>query len=129
MGESGTWSIFLYLCGSNLETNMGAAGKNLDELLASDIPDNVHVIIQTGGAKKWRSHGISAGEIGRYSVRDGELTLLESLPSANMGEGGTLESFLSWGGGQLPCRENVRDPLGSRLGQYRRRVQRRKLWV
>lgn len=102
MGEQGTWSVFLYLCGSNLETKMGAAGKNLDELLASDIPDNVNVIIQTGGAKKWRSHGISAGEIGRYSVRDGELKLLESLPSANMGDGGTLESFLSWGVANYP---------------------------
>ena len=103
MGEQGTWSIFLYLCGSNLETKTGAAGKNLDELLASDIPDNVHVIIQTGGAKKWRSHGISAGEIGRYSVQNGELKLLESLPLANMGDGGTLESFLSWGVANYPA--------------------------
>ena len=48
-------------------------------------------------------NGISAEEIGRYSVRDGELTLLESLPSANMGEGGTLESFLSWGVANYPA--------------------------
>ena len=40
MGEADTWSVFLYLCGSNLETQMGAAGKNLDEILAADIPDN-----------------------------------------------------------------------------------------
>lgn len=97
MGEQGTWSIFLYLCGSNLETKMGAAGKNLDELLTSDIPDNVHVIIQTGGTKKWRSHQISNNAVERYSIRNGELTLLESLPCANMGDGDTLESFLSWG--------------------------------
>lgn len=103
MGEAGTWSIFLYLCGSNLETKNGSAGKNLDELLSVDIPDNVHIIVQTGGAQKWRSHSISAGEIGRYSVRDGELTLLESLPSANMGDGGTLENFLSWGVANYPA--------------------------
>ena len=45
MGEAGTWSIFLYLCGSNLETKNGSAGKNLDELLSVDIPDNVHIIV------------------------------------------------------------------------------------
>ena len=46
MGEEGTWSVFLYLCGSNLETKTGAAGKNVNELLAADIPDNVNVVMQ-----------------------------------------------------------------------------------
>lgn len=103
MGDAGTWSVFLYLCGSNLETRTGAAGKNLDELLSADIPDNINVIVQTGGSKKWRSHGISADNLQRYSVRNGELTLLESLPSANMGDGGTLEEFLSWGVKNYPA--------------------------
>lgn len=103
MGEEGTWSVFLYLCGSNLETKTGAAGKNVNELLAADIPDNVNVVMQTGGAKKWRSHGISAGALERYTVRRGELTLAESLPQANMGDGGTLESFLSWGVANYPA--------------------------
>ena len=103
MGEDGTFTVFLYLCGSNLETKMGAAGKNLDELLSADIPENVQVIVQTGGAKKWRSHGISAESIGRYSVSGGQLNLIQSLPSDNMGDGGTLESFLSWGVANYPA--------------------------
>lgn len=103
MGEEGTWSVFLYLCGSNLETKTGAAGKNVNELLAADIPDNVNVVMQTGGAKKWRSHGISAQSIGRYSVSGGQLNLIQSLPSDNMGDGGTLESFLSWGVANYPA--------------------------
>ena len=51
MGKAGTWSIYLYLCGSNLETKMGAAGRNIDELLAADIPDNGMLSSRPGARK------------------------------------------------------------------------------
>ncbi len=94
------WSIYIYLCGSNLETKTGAAGKNLDELLAADIPENVNVIVETGGASKWRSHDIPDDALCRYAVKSGSLSLLERLPLDNMGEGDTLRDFL------LYCVEN-----------------------
>ncbi len=96
MGDAGTWSIYLYLCGSNLETKMGAAGHNLDEILSSDIPENVNIVIQTGGAQKWRSHDIPNDSLCRYTVKGGELSLLEELPLANMGGQETFEAFLSY---------------------------------
>lgn len=103
MGEAGTWSVFLYLCGSNLETKMGAAGKNLDEILAADIPDNVNVIIETGGAQKWRSHDIPADSLNRWQVKEGKLSLLESLPKASMGDEQTFQDFLSYGVEHYPA--------------------------
>lgn len=96
MGDEGTWGIYLYMCGSNLETNFGAAGKNLDEILAADIPDNVNFIIQTGGAKKWRSHDIDSSSLTRFKAESGELTALSSLPLSSMGDSKTLESFLTF---------------------------------
>lgn len=103
MGEADTWSVFLYLCGSNLETQMGAAGKNLDEILAADIPDNVNVVIQTGGAEKWRSHDIPNDSINRWLVKDGRLSLLESVPQASMGDQQTFADFLSYGVENYPA--------------------------
>ncbi len=103
MGESGSFSIYIYLCGSNLETKMGAASKNLTEILNSDIPENVNVIVQTGGAKKWRDHGIPADSLNRYIVKNGELILLESLPQGNMGDEATFQSFLSYGVKNYPA--------------------------
>ncbi len=96
MGAAGTWGVFIYLCGSNLETKMGAAGKNIDELLGADIPDNVSVIVETGGAAKWRSHDIPNDGICRYKIADGKLTLLEKLPQANMGKEQTFAEFLEY---------------------------------
>lgn len=103
MGEAGTWSIFLYLCGSNLETKMGAAGKNLDEILAADIPDNVNVVIQTGGTQKWRSHNIPNDSVNRWLAEDGRLSLLESLPQASMGDQQIFSDFLSYGVKNYPA--------------------------
>lgn len=45
-----TWTLCLYLCGSNLETKQGWASKTLKELRSSDVPDNVNVVVQAGGA-------------------------------------------------------------------------------
>ena len=59
------------MCGSNLVTKQGLAGKNIDELLKAEVGDNLHIIIQTGGAKTWRSHDISESEAQCYEVKDG----------------------------------------------------------
>ena len=63
-------TLLIYLCGSNLETKQGLAGKNIDELLDADIPTGTRVVIQTGGAQTWRSHNISSSKLQRYEVRD-----------------------------------------------------------
>lgn len=93
----GSSTLFIYMCGSNLETKKGLAGKNIDELLAASVSDDLSIVIQTGGAAKWRSHDISADETQRYLIRDGKLELIMSLPQTNMGEADTLTDFLKWG--------------------------------
>ena len=90
-------TIFIYMCGSNLETKQGLAGKNIDELLKAEVGDDLHIVIQTGGAKTWRSHGIDATAAQRYEIKNGELRLLDTLTQLNMGEAQTLTDFLSWG--------------------------------
>ena len=47
-----TWAVYWYLCGSNLESEDGAASADLAELLKARLPDNVKVVIQTGGGQQ-----------------------------------------------------------------------------
>lgn len=96
-GEKDAYSVFIYICGSDLETKHGAATKNIQELLDADIGENVNIVLQTGGTKKWRSLGISSENIQRYIIENGTLKLLESLPRASMGQAGTLADFLCYG--------------------------------
>ena len=74
-------SIFIYMCGSNLESKSGLAGKDIDELLKADIPDKVNVVIETGGAAKWRSHDIANDKLQRYIVKN---ALYEKTYSVNI---------------------------------------------
>ncbi len=88
------------MCGSTLETKNAIATKNITEMLESDIASDTAVIIETGGTRKWRGHGIPEDALVRYRVQDGRLVELEAQENANMGETDTLTSFLNF------CNEN-----------------------
>ena len=90
-------TIFIYMCGSNLETRKGLAGKNIDEILSAEVGDNVSIVIQTGGSQEWKSHDIKNDKIQRYEVKDGKLELVKTIKNSNMGEADTLTDFLVWG--------------------------------
>lgn len=91
-----TSALYIYMCGSNLETNSGAATKNIAEILGTDIPEKTTVVIETGGSKKWRKYDISSDSISRYVVENGELVLKETAENASMGNPDTLSDFLNY---------------------------------
>lgn len=97
MGEPGSWTVFIYLCGADLETDAGLASENLDELLAVSLPGNVNFVVQTGGAQSWHKREIDARYSQRFLISGGRLQLLEQQDRQNMGEEKTLSDFLIWG--------------------------------
>ena len=100
-----SWTILMYVCGSNLESEedygqiSGLATEDLQEILSvQGQPEDVNIIVQTGGAKKWASSlGISNKKLERYSIENGQFKKLQSMNNANMGSQSTLTSFLTWG--------------------------------
>lgn len=92
-----SWSIYLYLCGTDLETDGGSATQNLSELLKAPIPENCNVIVQTGGTSQWHTSEISPDALQRFQIVNHHLELLEELPLDSMGKGETLRDFLSYG--------------------------------
>ncbi|MCL2003157.1 MAG: clostripain-related cysteine peptidase [Oscillospiraceae bacterium] len=89
----GTWAVYWYLCGSDLETNGAFASEDLEEMMRVSLPDNVSVVIEAGGANRWHN-GMDANSNSRYLYNSSGLTFLEQRPSANMGDSRTLEEFL-----------------------------------
>ncbi len=98
-----TWTVMLYLCGTDLESNYGFASINLEEIRNADLSDNVNVVIETGGANTWQTSGIPSDELARYHVDNGEMYLDETCPSSSMGDAGTLSDFISWGASEYPA--------------------------
>ena len=97
------YTLLLYICGSDLETKRAAASKNITELLSAELPEGTNVVLQTGGTRKWRDHGISAAALQRFAVEEGRLLNLDSLPNASMGSEATLTDFLLWGIEEYPA--------------------------
>lgn len=96
MGEDGTWTIFVYLCGSDLESSGGMAAMDMDEMASASTGDKVRYVVETGGASSW-SNEVSDSQIQRYEICDGTTTLVDQEDNADMGDSATLTSFLRWG--------------------------------
>lgn len=95
--SSDTWLIQWYLCGTDLETRIGAASADLQELLNVKLPDNVKVLIQTGGAEQWHNNVVKSNAADRYLYDSSGLQRLASLPDADMGNVETLADFVRYG--------------------------------
>ena len=97
-----TWAIYWYLCGSDLETDGGFASIDLEELAQVDLPENISVVIQTGGAIEWQN-GIDADVSSRYLYNSDGFTLVDEQPLANMGDPETLADFLRFCNEEYPA--------------------------
>ncbi|MEG1721271.1 MAG: clostripain-related cysteine peptidase, partial [Pseudoflavonifractor sp.] len=101
------WAIYWYLCGSDLESNYGAATDDLVELTSVELPENVKVVIQTGGAATWQNDIVGADKLQRYLYDSNGLNLIEEQPSASMGDPNTLADFLSFAAEQYPAKHTM----------------------
>ena len=69
MGDKGKWTIFVYLCGTDLESSgQGSATGDIQQMMAAESSDNVRFVVQTGGTKKWINEVFSASEAERWIV-------------------------------------------------------------
>lgn len=97
------WTILMYICGADLESGStgysgGAATADIAEILSvRNQPEDVNIVMQTGGAKSWKNYNISSSALTRYHVENRSLVLDETLANASMGKQTTFESFLNWG--------------------------------
>ena len=101
--SEGSWSVYWYLCGSDLETNHGCATTDLQEMLEVQLPENVNVVIQTGGARVWQNENMDPSKLQRWLYNSEGLQLLEEQDTANMGDAQTLYEFLDFANTNYPA--------------------------
>ncbi len=92
-----TWLVYWYLCGTDLESEYGASSLDLAELVQAQLPPNVKVLVQTGGAAEWQNEVVPNGQIARFLYDNEDFKLLQTLPDADMGSQSTLIDFLRYG--------------------------------
>ncbi|MGN1116958.1 MAG: clostripain-related cysteine peptidase, partial [Candidatus Ornithomonoglobus sp.] len=97
MPSTGTsWTVMMYMCGSTLEEEY-ERGSRVLESLAYDLPENINVVVETGGSRLWHTDDVDCDYQQDYEVQKNGIRLVNQKPAADMGDGETLKEFLSWG--------------------------------
>ncbi|MCR5598911.1 MAG: Clostripain family protein [Lachnospiraceae bacterium] len=97
MGDEGVWTVFVYLCGTDLESYNGMGTGDFEEMMNSVPSDNVRFVVQTGGTAEWFIDGIDSEKIQRFVVTSGNMELVDETSEAGMGKPETLGDFIQWG--------------------------------
>ncbi len=98
-----SWAVYWYHCGSNLESDWGCASGDLKEMLEVDLPDNVQVVVETGGAETWHNTQVDADKLQRYVYDSDGFHLVDEQPRGNMGSADTLADFLKFCSSHYPA--------------------------
>ena len=92
------WVIFVYLTGTDLETEGGAATSDLLEMVEGSAGPTMRFVVQTGGTREWAAPDlIPSDRIARFEVFANDIFPAGEWPLQNMGEAGTLRDFVAWG--------------------------------
>ena len=98
MGDSGMWTVFVYLCGTELETEDGAATADMEEMQeATRNCSNLRFVVEAGGTMRWDNSLCESKKNQRLLIQGGYTEVLESTYAKNMGKADTLADFISWG--------------------------------
>lgn len=102
------FTVMVYMCGTDLESDYGAATADILEMCAADISDDVNVLLYTGGTERWQNNRISpdTNQIWRI-VQDDMVCLEEDIGVRPMTDPSTLADFVSYCGENYPAERNV----------------------
>ena len=97
MGASGTWTIYVYMCGTDLESDGGLGTADLQEMVDATKTDRLKFIVQTGGTETWNNDIVDSSSTERFVIENQQIDKVDELKEANMGSAETLADFLDWG--------------------------------
>jgi len=103
-------TILVYMNGSDLESESQEATSDLSEMIAgAGVSDQVNIIVQTMGTKKWDAKfGISNKKTERYKLDGNGLTLVDgSLSQLDCTNPKTLSDFIKWGAANYPANRYI----------------------
>ena len=96
-----TVTIMIYDCGTDLESRSGMATNDIGEMAQANIPENVNIIVYTGGCNGWKTNGISNRVNQIYKIQTGKMEQLVADDGDKvMTDPNTLVSFIDF------CAEN-----------------------
>ncbi len=104
-GRDTTRLYMVYMNGSDLETDYGAATEDLSEMLEARLSENTRIVVQTGGTKVWHNDIVDASVNERFEIADQKMVKLWEGEAEIMGKASTLSDFICWSISAFPADE------------------------
>ena len=102
--EKKPYTLMIYMNGSDLESENGAATSDLAEMLKSGVDTSgVNIVLFTGGANRWQNNVIPENECMIWELANGRLKGITGVGLLNMGDPGTLSGFINLGYSAFPA--------------------------
>lgn len=107
--DTGYCTILIYMDGSNLENDYGLAANDLAEIEtaiahADAGGEQIHVVVEAGGAKQWQYEAMKECEYGRLCITGKGVSEVEDMDMRDMGRSDTLADFLNYGTQSYPAK-------------------------
>ncbi len=103
-GGKDTFTIMVYMCGTDLESKHGMATADLKEMYNANLSDKINIVVYTGGCKEWQNSVISPKVNQIYKVETGGLRcLVADDGNAAMTKPATLSGFIKWANKNYPA--------------------------
>lgn len=92
-----TYTLMVYLCGSDLESDSDLASGDIEEMLKSQLAPEVNLVIYTGGTNDWDNSKIADDRNQIFKVENNDLVLVnDNIGRKYMTEPETLEEFINF---------------------------------
>lgn len=98
MSNDGVWTVFVYMCATDLESKNSAGTSDLIEMeTATKNCPKLRFVIEAGGTSRWDNNMCKDNMSQRLLIQGGFTSVLDSGRAKNMGSSGTLADFVGWG--------------------------------
>lgn len=101
--DADNFTLMIYICGSNLESEAGCATRNINQMLYSDAGDNLKIVLETGGASEWQNDVISSKKLQRYIVEKGSINHIEDAGKGSICDVDELADFIKFTAKNYPA--------------------------
>lgn len=94
----GSYTLMVYMVGSNLESANGCATADLEEMVGSGLdPDKVNLVVYAGGAKTWKCEmPVGKNNYLLYTEDADDFEVVKSEKKAKMCDTDTFADFLTY---------------------------------
>ena len=100
LGQATSTTIMMYMCGTDLQS---ACVMDMYEMASVDVPDDVTIAVQAGGAYQWDDSDLTGEAVNRFTISYDTFNDLQTLAWQNMGDSQTLYDFIDWAAGAYPA--------------------------